>query len=43
MKNKDDNNHKLWVEKYSPKNFIDLLSDDVKYEFSLIYVLKSKL
>lgn len=28
MKNKDENNHNLWVEKYSPKSYIDLLSDD---------------
>ena len=29
IKNKDENNHNLWVEKYSPKSYVDLLSDDV--------------
>jgi hypothetical protein len=33
MKNKDENNHNLWVEKYSPKSYIDLLSDDVSVHF----------
>jgi hypothetical protein len=28
VKEKSDE-HELWVEKYSPKSFIDLLSDDV--------------
>ena len=26
---KNETNHNLWVEKYSPKCYIDLLSDDV--------------
>jgi hypothetical protein len=30
LKNKDENSHNLWVQKYSPKNYIDLLSDDVR-------------
>ncbi len=33
MKNKDESNHNLWVEKYSPKSYIDLLSDDVRVHF----------
>ena len=27
--NNSEQSHTLWVEKYSPKGFIDLLSDDV--------------
>jgi hypothetical protein len=29
--------HELWVEKYSPKSYIDLLSDDVKSFESFFY------
>lgn len=31
--NHNANNHRLWVDLYSPKLYIDLMSDEVGYDY----------
>lgn len=37
VKSKDETNNHLWVERYTPKSYIDLLSDDVSDDDNIGY------